>query len=434
MKIRDRIKEFRRVKASELLPCPRNWRKHPEAQQNALRNILAEVGIADVLLVRETPNGLMLIDGHLRAETDGDVEWPVAVLDVTEKEADLLLASVDPIAEMAEPDPEKLADLLSTLDIESEELKALLEAKAGVDAEPVEGLTDPDEVPEVPDEPVTQPGDLWILGEHRLLCGDSTKAEDVARVMNGERAGLCFTSPPYAQQRDYTEEAKEKVQDWFALMCGVFANLPMANDGQVLVNLGLIHRDCEWVPYWEPWIEWMRQQGWRRFGWYVWDQGPGLPGDWNGRLAPAFEFVFHFNRELLRPAKWVEKKPESIVAPHGTGLRGKDGTMTGWSSPDAFLQTNKIPDSVLRIMRHKARGDECQHAAVFPVELPGFAMQCWPGIVYEPFSGSGTTIIAGEQLGRSVRAIDVSPAYCDIAVQRWEAFTGKQAVLEQRGT
>jgi hypothetical protein len=73
--------------------------------------------------------------------------------------------------------------------------------------------------------------------------------------------------------------------------------------GQVLVNLGLIHRDGEWLPYWDGWISWMREQGWRRFGWYVWDQGSGIPGDWNGRLAPSFEFVWHFNRESVEPAK-----------------------------------------------------------------------------------------------------------------------------------
>jgi DNA modification methylase len=71
-------------------------------------------------------------------------------------------------------------------------------------------------------------------------------------------------------------------------------------DGQVLVNLGLIHRDNEWQPYWAGWLDWMRARGWRRFGLYTWDQGPGLPGDWNGRLSPAFELLFHFNREARR--------------------------------------------------------------------------------------------------------------------------------------
>jgi DNA modification methylase len=125
--------------------------------------------------------------------------------------------------------------------------------------------------------------------------------------MDGEKADLCFTSPPYGQQRDYGV-AKELVQDWDGLMRGVFANLPMSDDGQVLVNLGLIHRDGEWLPYWDGWIEWMREQGWRRFGWYVWDQGSGLPGDWSGRFAPSFEFVFHFNLESVKPEQVHQQK------------------------------------------------------------------------------------------------------------------------------
>ncbi len=127
--------------------------------------------------------------------------------------------------------------------------------------------------------------------------------------MGEDRAALLFTSPPYGNQRDYTTGGGT---DWDALMQGVFQHLDVAMrpDGQVLVNLGLIHRESEWIPYWSGWLDWMRARGWRRFGLYTWDQGPGLPGDWNGRLAPAFELVFHFNREARRankivPCKWA---------------------------------------------------------------------------------------------------------------------------------
>ena len=144
--VRDRIKGLRRVKASELLPNPRNWRTHPKAQREALRGILAEIGYADALLVRETPEGLMLIDGHLRAETTPDMEVPVLVIDVTEAEADKLLASLDPLAGLAGMDEAKLADLLGDLETDSAALQELFDglmpplAKAG--------LTDPDDVPE----------------------------------------------------------------------------------------------------------------------------------------------------------------------------------------------------------------------------------------------------------------------------------------------
>ena len=131
MKIRDRIRELRRVPASELLPNPKNWRTHPKAQQDALRGVLAEVGMADAVLARELPDGsLMLIDGHLRAETAADAKVPVLILDVTEAEADKLLATLDPLAAMAESDAAKLDELLRNVDTGSEALQQLIASTA----------------------------------------------------------------------------------------------------------------------------------------------------------------------------------------------------------------------------------------------------------------------------------------------------------------
>ncbi|HYZ32755.1 MAG TPA: site-specific DNA-methyltransferase, partial [Crenalkalicoccus sp.] len=278
-----------------------------------------------------------------------------------------------------------------------------------------------DAEPDAPRQAVTRPGDLWLLGEHRLLCGDSTDAAAVARVVGPDRAALLFTSPPYGNQRDYTTGG---VSDWDALMQGVFRQLPLAlrDDGQVLVNLGLIHRENEWQPYWSAWLDWMRAQGWRRFGLYAWDQGPGLPGDWNGRLAPAFELVFHFNREARRPNKIIPCRWAGHVNSSHGGMRAKDGTVGEWQHAGQGVQETRIPDSVLRITRHKARGIETEHPAVFPVALPEFLMRAYADegdAVFEPFSGSGTTLLAGQRTGRRVRAIELAPAYVDLAVARW---------------
>jgi ParB-like chromosome segregation protein Spo0J len=127
MKIRDRIKELRRVKASELHPNPKNWRTHPKQQLDAIRGILAEVGFAGAELARELPDGsLQLIDGHARAEIAGDAEIPVLVLDVTESEADKILATYDPIGAMAEADAGKLEELLREVQTGSEALAEML--------------------------------------------------------------------------------------------------------------------------------------------------------------------------------------------------------------------------------------------------------------------------------------------------------------------
>ena len=152
MKIRDRIKELRSVPASQLQPNPKNWRTHPPAQQDALRGILAEVGYADALLARETPEGgLMLIDGHLRAETTPEAIVPVLILDVDEAEAAKILATLDPLAAMAEADAEKLDQLLRAVETGSSALQEML-AELAAKAEALA----PDETGPVEAEPAPQ--------------------------------------------------------------------------------------------------------------------------------------------------------------------------------------------------------------------------------------------------------------------------------------
>jgi hypothetical protein len=131
MNVRDRIKELRRVRAADLRPNPRNWRLHPPAQQEALRGVLAEVGYADALLVRELPDGtLMLVDGHLRAETTPDSIVPVLVLDVDEAEADKILLTHDPLAGMATASDEHLRALLADVRTENAAVRGMFETLA----------------------------------------------------------------------------------------------------------------------------------------------------------------------------------------------------------------------------------------------------------------------------------------------------------------
>lgn len=267
--------------------------------------------------------------------------------------------------------------------------------------------------------------------KHRVMCGDATVATDVEELRGGEEADLCATSPPYGQQRDYTEASADSTSDWDALMRGVFGILPMADDGQVLVNLGLIHRDGEWIPYWQQWIDWMRTIGWRRFGWYVWDQGSGLPGDWNGRLAPSFEFVWHFNRQSVRPKKTVEtteqtRKHKGQSRP--VGFR-KEGGSKPFTSPEKGGQDWKIPDSVLRVNRSPIDGR--MHPATFPVNFAVEIQKCWPGLVYDPFLGSGTTLIAAEKLGRVCYGMEIEPRYVDVIRRRYAQFVGDDSLLPE---
>lgn len=126
MQIKDRIKEFKRVKASDLIPNEKNWRKHPKAQRDALRGVLDEIGYANALLAYETPEGLKLIDGHLRAETTPEMEVPVLVLDVTESEAYKILATLDPLGAMAETDGERLDNLMRQVQTSNQAVAGML--------------------------------------------------------------------------------------------------------------------------------------------------------------------------------------------------------------------------------------------------------------------------------------------------------------------
>jgi DNA modification methylase len=389
MKIRDRIKELRRVKASELIPNPKNWRTHPVAQQDALKGILAEVGFAGAVLVRELDDGsLMLIDGHMRAETTHDQEIPVLILDVDEAESDKLLATFDPIAAMAESDAHALDALLRNVDTGSEALsKMLAELADGAglyqDKEVVE-----DEVPEPPVDPITKAGNLWLLGDHRVLCGDSTKADDVARLMDGSRAGMIHTDPPYGmsyQSNMRTKSAKFSV---------------LENDDKILTEWvsSAVNNSDGWVFIWttwkviEQWFPVVKPFG-KLSNMVVWSKGGGGIGDLKKTFLTDHEIAFVFNR--------------------GAELCGK-----------------RI-GSVWSFKKDAAGG--YAHPTQKPVALAAEAIDkttrtgC---LVYDPFLGSGTTLIAADQLGRKCYGMEISPAYCDVIVQRWEKLTGKTATLE----
>ena len=429
--------EYRKIET--LIPFARNPRTHSEAQIAKLASSIVEFGWTQPILVDGT-NGIIAGHGRLAAARKLDLlEVPVIELGrLTPAQKRAYVIADNRLALDAGWDEEllslELAELsesgydLTMTGFSNEEIEELLVgAEQALQDEPQGESEDDaaDDVPKVPSNPVSRSGDVWQIGAHWLICGDATDPTVVRTLMAGEQAALCFTSPPYGNQRDYTNT----IIDWDALMRGVFANLPMAPNGQVLVNLGLIHRDNEVIPYWDGWLDWMRTQGWRRFAWYVWDQGPGLPGDWNGRLAPSFEFVFHFNRHARQankivPCKFAGQETHLRKDGSSTAMRKADGTIGGWTAAGQPTQETKIPDSVIRIMRHKGKiGQDIDHPAVFPVALPQHVLETYSDagdIVFEPFCGSGTTLLAAQRTGRHVRATEIAPEYVDVAVKRFQ--------------
>jgi len=430
---------IQQVATADLLPYAANARTHSDAQVEQIAASIREFGFVNPVLVDEHGE---IIAGHgrtLAAKLLGLDRVPVIRREgLSDAQKRALRLADNKIALNSGWDEALLAAELSVLadmdfDInltgfDTAEIDALL-AGAAPEPPPASGNTDPDaDDPddadvEPPRQRVTRTGDMWLLGPHRLLCGNSTSAEDMARLCAGTPPALLFTSPPYGQQRNYTTGG---IGDWDKLMQGVFAAAApvLAPAVQILVNLGMIHRDSEWLPYWDGWLEWMRAQRWRRFGLYVWDQGPGMPGDWNGRFGPAFELIFHFNREPRRPNKIQPNKMAGGERGGGQGMRSPDGTVGTWTG-DGSVQEFRIPDAIVRVMRaHPGNrvASGAGHPAIFPVRLPEHFMLAFTDAgecVLEPFNGSGTSIIAAQRAGRVSRAMEMAPEYVDLAIARW---------------
>jgi len=400
MSLRDRVIDFRRVPVAELQPHPRNWRVHPKSQQSALRGLLDEVGFAGAVLARQAPDGrLTLIDGHLRREMLLGEEIPVLVTDLTEAEADKLLATYDPIGAMATRDDQALRALLEEISTEDAGLAALLE-KLG--KPPTPGLGEPDVETEPIEDSGIVVGDLFQLGTHRLLCGDSTKPEDVRRLMDGQRASLMATDPPYLVDYDggnhpnssaNRPETKDKNWDEYidpksgqaffegflrtaieeALTDEVAVYQWHASRRQALVEAAwaanglLVHQQ----------IIWRKEHGVLTFSFYLWRHEPCFFG-WKEGHKPR-------------------KPPANLTTVWDIDQVGQQDGIHPTQKPTEIFA---IP-----IRSHTDPGDAC----------------------FEPFSGSGSQIIAAEQMGRRCYAMELEPKYVAAAIKRWETFAGKRA-------
>jgi len=404
MKIRDRIRELRRVPASELRPNPKNWRTHPEAQANALKGLLAEVGIADAVLARELPDGsLMLLDGHLRAETLGEEVVPVLVLDVDEAEGDKVLATLDPLAAMAEADAAKLDAILREVDTGSPDVQQLLADladEAGLYQDDAKEIVE-DEIPEPPVDPITKPGDLWVLGDHRLLCGDSTKAEDVERLMAGAKADLWLTDPPYGVAYESAgRRGKENQHD------------EIENDSRPLDEMAKFWEQAATLAY-------SSCSGSSSYYWFACQGGDQMMM----MMMSISRAKWRVRHELI----WVK---DQMVFGRCDYHYKHEPILYGWKQDGTHeWNADRKQVSVLEFDRPK-RSDE--HPTMKPVGLVAYLLgnnTTSGDSVLDTFCGSGTTLIAAEQLGRKCYGMEISPQYCDVIVKRWETLTGKKATL-----
>ena len=422
IRIQDRIRELRRVRARDLLPNPKNWRRHPKAQVDALRGLLAEVGYADALLARELPDGrLMLVDGHLRAETTPDAQVPVLVLDVSEEEADKILLTLDPLAAMAESDAERIKQLLQTVRTDNQALEELLRRTAGAQlwsvlhpqAEPPAQI---DQAGELQRKWATRDNQLWRIGEHRLLCGDATRAEDVAMLMGGERAVLFATDPPYAvgytggshPQSWANRGAANRDKDWSGQYVEAKnADVKNAEEAGVELYRGFIAMALKHALV-------------RNAAWYCWHASRRqmmLESIWN-------EFGAFVHQQII----WVKSRP---VLTYSTYLWQHEPCLFGWirSEKPKTLRSqvgataDEFPTTVWEVSSSEVETDA--HPTSKPCRLFSLPMEMHSelgDLCYEPFSGSGSQLVAAQQTGRRCYAIEKAAPFVAVALERMAAL------------
>jgi len=405
--------QVQRVPIDSLHLDPANARLHAGPNLEAIEASLRRFGQAEPLVVQAKTGRIIGGNGRLVAMKKlGWTECDVVQVDVDDLQATALGIALNRTAELAEWDPKTLSRLLEELRKEdalegigysTEDLDQLLADLAA--QEPLRPVEDPG--PGTPPEcPVTRSGDLWVLGDHRLLCGDSTKPEDFDRVLAGQRVQLVATDPPYLV--DYTgERPNNSGKDWSAGYHEVdiqdaerFFRLVFQNVLRVVAPHAALY--C--------WHAHKRQ----------------------GLLSRIWEELGIIDHQQI---VWV--KPTAVFSRVYWHFRHEPCSM-GWvrgSQPehDGHHEFNSVWEVD---WEGKARVVGNEHPTVKPVELFARPMRKHTqrgDRCLEPFSGSGSQLIAAEQLGRRCYAIEIEPRFCDVALRRWELATGKKARLEPSG-
>ena len=270
-------------------------------------------------------------------------------------------------------------------------------------------------------------GDIWKLGNHRLICGDSTDPAVVDRLMDGVKADMLFTSPPYSDMREYNGGKDLSVSN---VSNFISAYRPYVD--YQCVNLGIQRKNHEIVQYWDEYIAKAKECGYKFLAWNVWDKMEcGSIGQQSAFFPIRHEWIFVFGTEFYEINLTQQKKSKPTRAKESTTRRQADGSLRKSTKGDQSHSLKQM-ESVLQITPVKVH--DVDHPAPFPVNLPAEyikAMTDEGDLVIEPFGGSGTTLIACEQLNRKCYMCELDPNYCDVIIDRWEAFTGEKAVLEE---
>lgn len=403
---RSRIVGHAEVSPTELTANPRNWRKHPKAQQDALADVLDRVGwVQDVIVNQRTG---LLVDGHARLELAlrrGEASVPVVYVDLAPDEETLVLATLDPLSAMAEADQEALDSLLAEV-VADGALARMLDELIDAPKEPKAGNTDPDDVPDVDEVAVyVQRGDIYQLGAHRLMCGDSTSAEDVALLLGGAKSDLVFTDPPYG----VAVASRVGTRSRSSAEARAEGGAGISNDNLDIEALTTLLRASLGLA--------LRSS---RPGavWYV--TAP------HGQIGLAFSVVLAELGVWRHSLVWVK---DSLVLSRMDYHYRHEQIYYGWTPGAAHHPvTDRKQDSVWEIPRPKR---SLEHPTMKPVDLVQRAIEnssAAGDVVLDPFAGSGSTLIACESKDRICYTMELDPKYAQVAITRWEQYTGEKAV------
>lgn len=399
-----------KIDISVLIPYARNARTHSDEQIAQIAGSIKEFGFNNPVLI-DKDNGVIAGHGRLAAARKlGLKEVPCIRLEhLTETQRKAYILADNRIALNSGWEAEllslELSELLEggvnleSLGFDADEIDALLNK-----IEPTEGLTDEDATPEVPEEPVTKPGDVWILGKHRLMCGDSTSIEQAEKLMGGVKGDMVFTDPPYNVAYEGRGE-KNKL--------GPIKNDNMSDESfeqfcrDVFATYHSIMKPLACIYVCHP----------------------------DSQTAPKLAFEKTFG-ELFKKSStviWVKQSAgmgwQDYRAQHEPILYGwKEG------SGKHFYCGDRSKTTVWKIGRDAQAS--YVHPTQKPVALPEEAINNsskGEDVIVDLFGGSGSTLIACEKTGRVNRSMELDPKYCDVIVKRWQDFTGKQATLEATG-
>ena len=325
----------------------------------------------------------------------------------------------------------------------------------GFDLPEIDAMLGPPPEPDVPDpteppgEPQCMPGDVWILGDHRIMCGDARSDEDMVRLFGERQINIAVTSPPYASQRKYDEAsgfepiAPDDFTDWFdAVQDNIATHL--ADDGSFFLNMKEHCEEGQRLLY----VKDLTLAFVRRFEWlfvdeYVWVHG-GTPMNVINRFKNGFEPIFHFSKGLhhkFRP-EHVRHKTDHEIDWGGRHPSQRDGLVDMGPDKDQATDHMAKRDYVVgmaypsNVLKMGTNTENWAHGAMFPLTLPEFFIKAYtdPGDnIFDPFMGSGTTLIAAEKLERVGFGMEISPAYCDVIITRWCQFTDLDATHEDTG-